>query len=62
MQEYEFFTIWIDVLKTGLYPADEAWVSISQPTKFIISLFHHFKHLALTSPVMTEQIRSSLFI
>ena len=54
MQEYELFTIWIGVLKTGLYPADDARVSVLQSTELVILLSHHFKHLALKSPVMTE--------
>ena len=62
MQEDEFFTTWVGLLIICLYPADDARVSISRPTELVISLLHHFEHLALRSPVMTEQIGSSLFI
>ena len=62
MQEDQLFTIWVGLLIICLYPADDVRVSYSQPTELLISLLHHFEHLALRSPVMTEQIGSSLFI
>ena len=62
MQEDELFTIWVGLLIICLYPADDVRVSISQPAELVISLLHHSEHLALRSPVMTEQIGSSLFI
>ena len=62
MQEDELFKIWVGLLMICLFPADDVRVSISRPTKLVISLLHHFEHLALRSPVMTEQIGSSLFI
>ena len=62
MQEDQLFTIWVGLLIICLYPADDVRVSLSQPTELLISLLHHFEHLALRSPVMSEQIGSSLFI
>ena len=62
MQEDQLFTIWVGLLIICLYPADDVKVSLSQPTELLISLLYHFEHLALRSPVMTEQIGSSLFI
>ena len=62
MQEDDFCTIWVGLLIICLYPADDVRVSISWPTELVISLLHHREHLALRSPVMTEQIQSILFI
>ena len=62
MQEDDFFTIWVGLLIIYLYPADDVRVSISRPTELVISLLHNFERLVLTSPEMTEQIGSSLFI
>ena len=62
MQEDQLFTIWVGLLIICLYPADDVRVSLSQPTELLTSLLHHFEHLALRSPVMSEQIGSSLFI
>ena len=62
MQEDELFTIRVGLLIICLYPADDMRVSTSCPNELLISILHHFEHLALRSPVMTEQIGSSLFI
>ena len=62
MQEDELFTIWVGLLIIGLYQANDVRVSTSRPTELVISLLHHFEHLALRSPVMTEKIGSLLFI
>ena len=62
MQEDELFKIWVGLLIIYLYPADDVGVSVSRPPELLISLLHHFEHLALRSPVMTQQIGSSLFI
>ena len=62
MQENELLTIWVGLLIICLYPTDDVRVSISPSAELVISLLHHLEHLALRSPVMTEQIGSSLFI
>ena len=62
MQEDVLFAIWVGLLVICLCPANDVRVSISRPTELLISSLHHFEHLALRSPVMTEQIGSSLFI
>ena len=62
MQEDEFCTIWVGLMIICLYPADDVRVSISRLAEVVISLQYNFKHLVLKSPVMTEQIESSLFI
>ena len=55
--------MWLGFLIIGLYPADYVRVSISWPIELAIYLVHHFEqHLTLRSPVMTEQIGSSLFV
>ena len=61
MQEDESFAIWVGLLIICLYLADDGRVSISQSTE-LISLLHHFGHLALRSPATTKQIKTSLFI
>ena len=60
MQENELFRVSVGLLIICLYPADDVRVSSARP--LVISLLHHFEHLALKSPVRTEQIGSSLFI
>ena len=59
MSSLRYGTLWNYNME---YPADDVRVSISRPTELVISLLHHFEHLALRSPVMIEQIVSSLFI
>ena len=62
MQENELFRVSVGLLIICLYPADDVRVSSARPSALVISLLHHFEHLALKSPVRTEQIGSSLFI
>ena len=62
MQEDESFALWVGLLIICLHPADDVRVSISRPTELVIYSLHHFEHLALRSPVTTEQIPSSLFM
>ena len=49
MQENKLFAIWIGLLIICLYPADDVRVSSAQPFALVMSLLHHFEHLALKS-------------
>ena len=62
MQEEQLFTIWVGLQISCLYPAADQRELISQPTKWVMPLLHHFEHLALKFPEMTETIGSSLFM
>ena len=62
MQEDDLFAVWVGLLIIRLYRSDHVRVSVSRSTELVISLLHHFEHLALRFPVMTEQIGSSFFI
>ena len=58
MQEENLFMIWVGLLISCLYPA-YVRESVSRPTYLVMSLMHHFKNLALKSPLITETIGSS---
>ena len=62
MKENGLFTIWVGLFIIWLYPADGVSVSSARPFVLVILLLHHFEHLALKSPIRTEQLGSSLFI
>ena len=56
----ELLTIWVALLISCIYAADD--VRESRPHELVMSLLHHFEHLALKSSVITETIGSSFFM
>ena len=53
MQEEELFTIWVGLVISCFYHANDIRESISESIELVMSLLHHFEHLALKSTVMT---------